>query len=79
MPVTISRWGNSRGVRIPQTVLERLNWTDSELVEITAENDSIIIRRAQPRQTIADLFAGYGGAYRCEPVDWGKPEGKEAW
>ena len=41
--------GNSRGIRIPHTLLEQANLTDE--VELTVEGDKLIIHSAQhPRQ-----------------------------
>ncbi len=79
MAVTICAWGNSRAVRIPKHVLDILKWRGDEVVDITAEHDMIVIRKAKRDDTLADLFAGYSEQYRPDEVDWGKPEGREVW
>ncbi|MBQ8090575.1 MAG: AbrB/MazE/SpoVT family DNA-binding domain-containing protein [Pyramidobacter sp.] len=79
MPTALCAWGNSRAVRIPKNVLDSLEWKGDEEVEITAEGEMIVIRKAKPRETLAGLFEGYAGGYKPEEIDWGKPEGREVW
>lgn len=48
--------GNSRGIRIPRTVLEQAGLTDE--VEMTVEGNKLIIQAfRQPRQDWEDQFA----------------------
>ncbi len=48
--------GNSRGIRIPRTLLEQAGLTDE--VEMMVEGDNLIIHAAQlPRQGWAEQFA----------------------
>ncbi len=48
--------GNSRGIRIPRTVLEQAGLTDE--VEMTVEGNKLIIQAfRQPRQGWEDRFA----------------------
>ncbi len=48
-------------------------------MEITAEHDCIIIRRAKKKHlTIEERFEGYSGDYQCKELDTGKPVGNEA-
>jgi len=55
MKTRIVRIGNSRGVRIPKPLLAQTGFQGD--VDITAENDSLVIRPAQkPRQGWAALF-----------------------
>jgi len=53
------------------------------MIDITTENDSIIIRKATRKRraikSLAERFAGYTGDYRCCEADTGKPVGLEAW
>jgi antitoxin MazE len=79
MAPTIQKWGNSQGVRLPKAILDDLNMSVGEEVEIYSENNTIIIRPAKQRKTIRELFAGYEGDYSPEIIDWGKPVGKEVW
>lgn len=79
MTTTIQKWGNSQGVRIPKYLLDLVNWSDNEPIVLSADNDKIIIKKAEPRKTIDELFANYDGDYKPEEIDWGKPVGGEVW
>ena len=83
MLTTIQRWGNSQGVRLPKPILDELLLQENDQVEIVAENDLIIIKKAtrkrRARKSLEELFANYTGKYKCEEWDTGKPVGKEVW
>ena len=94
MFTTIQRWGNSQAVRLPKTILDTLFLQENDPVEISAENDSIIIRKSARRRRakksigerleefyqkpIDDILADES-LYSPTEYDWGKPVGKEAW
>ena len=79
MPSTICAWGNSHAVRIPKNILSALSWTGRESIEITAENEAIVIRKAKHEESLADLFRDYKGNYKCQEMDWGPAVGREVW
>jgi len=83
MTGTIQKWGNSNAVRLPKNILEELLLGENDKVEITEENDSIIIRKAvrkrRAKKSLEELFANYDGDYQCEEIDWGPPVGNEVW
>ncbi|MGI6585137.1 MAG: AbrB/MazE/SpoVT family DNA-binding domain-containing protein [Gracilibacteraceae bacterium] len=78
----VQKWGNSQGVRIPKYILEKAKLNEGDAVEISVEDDKIVIFRPkrQPKQyTISELFENYKAEYKPEEPDWGKPVGKEEW
>lgn len=76
----IQKWGNSQGIRIPKGILNDLKWQSDENVEIIAEDDNIIIKKAiNDEKNIDILFANYEGTYEPVNIDWGHPQGKEIW
>ena len=81
MTVTIQKWGNSQGIRIPKYILDELTWSENETVDLTVEGGKIIIERAvfDQRPGIMDLFEGYKDKYEPENIDWGDPSGREVW
>ena len=79
MAVTIQKWGNSHGIRIPKIILEALHWDENDQLVINAESDRIIIEKANKRKTIEELFEGYDGNYVPAEIDWGSPRGEEVW
>jgi antitoxin MazE len=79
MITVVTKWGNSQGVRIPRDILDIANISNGDPVEITAEKDSILIRKHHRRETIQELFEGFDGSYMQEEVCWGSPVGDEIW
>ena len=82
MQTALQKWGNSQGVRIPRAILAQVKWVGDEKVEITAEREVIMIRKAPEPVTYQDmyeLFADYEGAYHPVEIDWGEPVGDEVW
>ena len=83
MLTTIQKWGNSQAVRLPKLVLKSLFLQENDSVEITTENDAIIIRKAsrkrRAKKSLDEHFDNYNGDYKCSEYDWGKPVGKEVW
>jgi len=75
--VTLQKWGNSQGFRIPKTVLESLEWQENEQFSIAAKKNKIIIEPVQKRKTIQELFADYEGNCESAEIDWGEPMGNE--
>ncbi len=71
--------GNSRGIRIPRTILEQAGLTDE--VEMTVEGNKLIIQASRhPRQGWEDLFAEmakYGDDQLLDeapPTQWDEEE-----
>lgn len=55
MKATIIKIGNSRGIRIPKTILEQCGFTDD--VEFQVENKQLIVRpSSQPRADWENAF-----------------------
>jgi antitoxin MazE len=80
MTTTIQKWGNSQGIRLPKIILDDLNITEGEEVELFVQNSTIIIKPSKKkRKTIQELFADYDGDYVPQEIDWGKPVGDEVW
>jgi antitoxin MazE len=78
---TIGKWGKSLAVRLPGEVANAAGICAGARVEIEAREGGIVIRRAAPHFTLAELFRGkspeewrrsYAGAY-----DWGPDQGRE--
>ena len=80
---TIQKWGNSQAVRLPKAILESVSLEENDKVEITADSEVIIIKKASRRRrakkSLEERFADYTGEYECEEYDWGKPIGREVW
>ncbi|MHB8432445.1 MAG: AbrB/MazE/SpoVT family DNA-binding domain-containing protein [Candidatus Tyrphobacter sp.] len=78
MPVTISRWGNSLGVRLPKDALARarLREGDALLVEVTEEG---LLLRAAARSNLEALLAAITPENLHGETETGNPVGQEPW
>jgi antitoxin MazE len=81
MQSTIQKWGNSQAVRLPKAILEIACFAENEQVQIAAEPDKIIIKKAVERKhrTLAERLEGFEGEYVFEEWDTGSPVGQEVW
>jgi antitoxin MazE len=75
MAVTLQKWGNSIGVRLPKPMLEQVGLTEGSAVEIVIEGDHLVIRRQ--RLKLADLLAQCRPENRPEAIDFGPLVGRE--
>ena len=84
MMVTISKWGNSMGIRIPSVILTALNIQEGDKLSYDLDGDRIVLRKAQ---STADIFESYYGKTfneitasdigDGEELDWGADIGGE--
>lgn len=81
MHATIQKWGNSSAIRLPKAVLETANLERNSLVQVIAEPDRIIIKKADARKhrTFKERMAGFEGAYSANEWDTGAAIGDELW
>lgn len=77
METKISQWGNSLGLRIPQTVAEEIGLADGTAVELKVEDHQLVIR--PKRYSLASLLAQVTAENRHGEIDTGKSVGAEAW
>ncbi|MCL2035705.1 MAG: AbrB/MazE/SpoVT family DNA-binding domain-containing protein [Oscillospiraceae bacterium] len=79
MQTTIQKWGNSQAIRLPKAILETAQLGENETVQIFAEQDKIIIKRANIRKhrTLTERLEGWTGEYVFEEWDTGAPVGRE--
>jgi antitoxin MazE len=79
--IRIGKWGKNLAFRVPGDIASEIGLKEGEQVEIEAHDGGIVIRRAAPRFTLEELFAGkspedwreaYAGAF-----DWGPDIGRE--
>jgi antitoxin MazE len=55
MSAKIQKWGNSLGVRIPKTIIDKMNLGENSAVDVEYKNGNIIISAAQKKFSIDDL------------------------
>lgn len=74
MVTTISKWGNSLALRIPQSIAAELGVTENSSVSLKIEGDCLCVER---ELTLEEMLATYTEDQRHELVDFGPPVGKE--
>ena len=79
MQTTVSKWGNSLALRLPRHIADGVKLSEGQTVEFEISNETLIVRPTRKRFKLADLLAGYRKAKGQAEVDWGGPEGDEAW
>ena len=42
--VALRAWGNSQGIRIPKSIMDKLDLKISDVLDIEIENDAIVLR-----------------------------------
>ena len=60
----VTKWGNSKGILIPQTVLDHLNLSEGSEVEFIFEDGKVILRNKSeqlniPNYDLDELLEGY--------------------
>jgi antitoxin MazE len=74
MLVTLNKWGNSEAIRIPKILADTLGIHSGDQVELTIENDSLVIRKSElkGRELVASLLENLDAEkYQLnEEVNW---------
>lgn len=87
MHATISKWGNSQGIRLPKKVLELLQLKENEDVEISVNENEMIIRKKKEFRNLKERLEAFyerplseiSMIESEEEVDFGTPKGEEFW
>jgi antitoxin MazE len=80
MAVTLHKWGNSVGLRVPKPLLEQLGLKEGVQVDVKVEGNRLVIEPIHRRRyTMAELLEGFTADDRPGEVDWGPPVGREVW
>ena len=79
MQIQLARWGNSLGVRIPKAYASLFGLAPGDVVEVTPAPTGLLIEKPRKRYELKDLLAGVTKDNIHGEVDWGEPQGREAW
>ena len=80
MEVRLQKWGNSDGIRIPSKILKSLNIKSNDRLELTQEDDKIIITIPKKKKiSLEELFENYKGENLSKDFTWDEPIGREIW
>ena len=80
---TISKWGNSKGVRVPAEILKKaqVDLNDMLYFDVDEHGRIIMSKVPMPKEgTLEYLFKDYSeGSFQTELIDLGEPVGEEQW
>lgn len=57
MDIQVKKWGNSIGFRIPYKIAEQIGIEEDSIVELTATEDGLTIKKKPSLSTLDDLMA----------------------
>ena len=79
MKVSVNRWGNSKGIRLPKAVTEALDIEENDSLNIEIKDGAVILSKPKKEITIEEMFKDYkGGSFQAEIQEF-EPEGNEKW
>lgn len=82
MVTKVQKWGNSQGLRLTKQVLQEAGISIGDDVDVAARDGVIVIspvRRVRGKRSLHELVSRIPKDYETSEMDWGKPEGREAW
>lgn len=79
MLTRMQKWGNSYAVRLPKAVVQESGLKEGEALQVEVVNRHIRLRRPVKREySLDELVAGINRSNLHDEVDFGVPEGREA-
>jgi len=82
MLTKVQKWGNSQGLRLSRQILEDVQISVGEEVDVVVRDGTIVVapvKRVRGKHSLRRLVARIPKGYRVEELDWGKPVGREVW
>lgn len=77
MRVTVQKWGNSLGIRIPSLYVKEFDLKNGNTVEISEEDGKIII--SPQKKTLSEMVARIDSRNLHSPIETGPSTGGEEW
>jgi antitoxin MazE len=79
----VSKWGNSKGIRMPNEILKKanINLNDKLFFEVEMDGRVVLTKNPAPREgTLEYLFKDYNEPpFQTKLIDLGGPAGNEQW
>ncbi len=80
MRTKVLKWGNSLGLRIPKSFAADIRISAGTPVDLTMENDQLVVRVARDRDwSLDELLAGVRPGNLHAEIDTGGSVGGESW
>ena len=80
--IHVTKWGNGLGFRIPHGIAESMNIEAGDTLELSSSEDGLLVKKAALRDkhyALADILDSFTPAMEHPAVDFGQPQGEEAW
>lgn len=78
MTAKLQRWGNSLGVRIPKSIIEKVQLEENDELIIEQQDGKIVIFPAKKKISLSDLMDQVTPE-NLHGEDYFRSEGKEVW
>ena len=78
MKAMVKKWGNSLGIRIPNTIARELLLKDGSFVDISDKEKTIIIKPIT-RNNLSEMLSKINEQNIHKEIETGVPVGKEIW
>ena len=76
---TVSKWGNSLAVRIPQSIAKEARLNEGDCLALDLDRDgSIVFRATRRKYELSELVSRITPKNRHGETDWGQPQGNES-
>lgn len=80
METKVRKWGNSLAIRIPRAFAEELELADDTSIELSLEENALVIQRApQSTPRLDELLAKITQDNLHAEIEISDPVGEEAW
>lgn len=79
MQSQVKKWGNSQGLRLPQELLRQVNLAVGDKVDISVEDQKLVITKSRRRRSLDELLVLMPDDYQGTEEDFGPPVGREEW
>ena len=79
MRTTVSKWGNSLALRLPQPIVSGARLSEGQSVELEVREDGLFVRPSRPRYSLDKLLDGFTRSNQQDEAPWGEARGDEVW
>jgi len=74
MLAKIQKWGKSQGIKIPKVILDSVNISTDEELDIKVIDGKIILEPVITHKSLKERIKNYDGDYQCFEWDTGNME-----
>lgn len=79
MQFAIAKWGNSLALRLPRHIIDEAHLEEGSPVDLSVRDGMVVVTPVRKKFKLEDLLAQMKDEDKAAEVDWGGPEGEEAW